>query len=130
MNRLTLIATVLLTVVGIGLVGCGSKTKTKTKTDEVTKSKTDHTDHKSHADHKTDGGSDMDKMKAELAKMSAEDRASAEKQHMCPVSDKMLGSMGAPIKLTVKDQDVWICCEGCKQQVLDDPDTFLAKVKK
>ncbi len=118
MSRLPLITIVVLSVSALALTGCGSKTKTE----QAAKSKTEHS-------HKTGGGSDMDKIKAELAKLSEEDRASAEKHHMCVVSDKMLGSMGAPIKLTVKDKDVWICCEGCKQTVLDDPDKYLAKVK-
>lgn len=72
-------------------------------------------------------GSDMEKMKAELKKLSPEDAASVEKQHFCPVSGKMLGSMGAPIKVEVKGKSVWICCEGCKQKVLDNPDEYLAK---
>jgi len=69
----------------------------------------------------------MEKMKAELKKLSPEDAASVEKQHFCPVSGKMLGSMGAPIKVEVKGKSVWICCEGCKQKVLDNPDEYLAK---
>ena len=76
------------------------------------------------------GQTDMDKMKAELAKLSPEDAASAEKQHMCPVTDEMLGSMGAPEKVQVGDQDVWICCAGCKDTLLGDPDKYLAKLVK
>ena len=72
----------------------------------------------------------MEKMKAELAKLSPEDAASAEKQHFCPVSGEMLGSMGAPIKVDVKGESVWICCDGCKQKILDNPDEYLAKIHK
>ena len=74
--------------------------------------------------------SDMEKMRAELAKLSAEDAASAEKQHVCPVSGKMLGTMGPPQKIDVNGQQVWICCAGCKDQLLQKPDKYLAKLKK
>lgn len=72
----------------------------------------------------------MEKMKAELAKLSPEDAASAEKQHVCPVSGEMLGTMGAPQKIDVNGQMVWICCAGCKDQLLEQPGKFLAKLKK
>jgi len=67
---------------------------------------------------------------AELAKLSAEDQAVARKQKMCPVSDHPLGSMGVPIKVAVKGQDVFICCEGCKGELEKDPDAYLAKISK
>lgn len=49
-------------------------------------------------------------------------------QKNCPVTDEPLGSMGVPIKVTVKNRDVFVCCDGCKGAVEDDPDTYLAKV--
>ncbi|WP_152051502.1 hypothetical protein [Tautonia marina] len=49
-------------------------------------------------------------------------------QKTCPVSDEPLGSMGVPIKVTVKNRDVFVCCAGCEGSVEDDPDTYLAKV--
>lgn len=67
---------------------------------------------------------------ANLAKLSNEDRALAEKQKVCPVSGEELGSMGAPIKVDVKGQPVFICCEGCKEDLLAKPDEYLAKLKK
>ena len=67
---------------------------------------------------------------ANLAKLSNEDRALAEKQKVCPVSGEELGSMGAPIKVDVKGQPVFICCEGCKEDLLSKPDEFLAKLQK
>jgi len=71
----------------------------------------------------------MEKMKAELAKLSPEDAESAEKQHMCPVSGEMLGTMGAPQKIDVNGRNVWICCDGCKDQLLEKPDEYLAKLR-
>ncbi len=75
-------------------------------------------------------GTDMEKMKAELAKLSPEDAASAEKQHICPVSGEMLGTMGPPQKVEVNGQQVWICCDGCKEAIVKDPEKYLAKLKK
>jgi hypothetical protein len=72
----------------------------------------------------------MEKMKAQLAKLSPEDAASAEKQHMCPVSGEMLGVMGAPQKVDVNGRNVWICCDGCKDQLLEKPDEYLAKLRQ
>jgi YHS domain-containing protein len=65
-----------------------------------------------------------------MAALSTQDRALAEAQKDCPVSGEPLGSMGAPIKLDVKGQAVFICCEGCRKKLLRDPDTYLAKLKK
>jgi len=67
-----------------------------------------------------------------LAKLSPEDRAAAEAQKVCPVSGEKLGAglMGAPIKVTVKGQTVFLCCSGCKEDIEKDPDKYLAKLKK
>ncbi|MCS7466307.1 hypothetical protein NZK35_06415 [Stieleria sp. ICT_E10.1] len=76
------------------------------------------------------GKSDMDKMKETLADLPEGDRMSAMKQHFCPVSDEMLGVMGAPEKIDVNGQAVWICCNGCKDKLLAEPDKYLAKINK
>jgi len=74
------------------------------------------------------GQTDMDKMKAGLAGLSPEDRAAAEKQHVCPVSGKMLGTMGEPYKVEVNGRQVWLCCPGCEGQLREEPDKYLAKL--
>ena len=79
--------------------------------------------------HETQGMSDMDKMRSELAKLSPDDRASAEKQHVCPVTGKMLGTMGPPQKVEVNGRQVWICCAGCKDTLLKEPEKYLPKPK-
>ena len=38
--------------------------------------------------------------------------------------------MGAPIKVDVNGQPVFICCEGCKDKLLSKPEEYLAKLKK
>lgn len=65
---------------------------------------------------------------AGLAKLSPEDAESALAQKVCLVSDEPLGSMGAPIKVAVEDQEVWICCEGCRDQLLAKSEDYLAKL--
>jgi Cu(I)/Ag(I) efflux system membrane fusion protein len=98
--------------------------------DESSQGAMDH-DHGDHAgtDSDGEGKSDMEKMTEALADFSAEDRESAMKQHFCPVSGEMLGTMGVPEKVDVNGQSVWICCEGCKEKLLGDPETYFAKLK-
>lgn len=139
MTRFILFSTIVLTAVSFALYGCGSTSK---EVEETLNPATDtseehdghgdhmHDDHGMHDDHTDHGKADMEKMKAELAKLSPEDAASAEKQHFCPVSGEMLGTMGAPVKVDVNGQQVWICCEGCKDKLLANPDEYLAKLQK
>lgn len=66
---------------------------------------------------------------AALAKLSPDDRKLAEDQGYCANEpESPLGSMGTPIKLTVKDRTVFVCCDGCTRSVLDNPDKSLANV--
>jgi hypothetical protein len=75
--------------------------------------------------------SDADDVKANLAKLSPEDRALAEKQKYCvEQTDELLGSMGKPIKLTIKGEAVFVCCKSCEKNALKDPDKTLAKAKE
>ncbi len=70
------------------------------------------------------------KIQAALAELPEGDRAAAEKQRICPVSEQRLGSMAKPIKITVKGQDVFLCCSGCENTIKGDPDAYLAKLNK
>jgi hypothetical protein len=71
------------------------------------------------------------KIESALAKLSPEDRRLAEAQKWCAIqTDNRLGEMGAPIKITIKDQPVFLCCKGCKKEALADPDATLAKVEE
>lgn len=71
-----------------------------------------------------------DKIKAALDQLSPEDRALAEEQKLCPETDEPLGSMGVPVKVLVKGQPVFVCCQGCDKGVLADPDATLKKVEE
>ncbi len=72
----------------------------------------------------------MSKMEAGLAKRFEAGRTSAEKQHVCPVSGEMLGTLSKPTKMTVKEKDVWICCDGCRNTSKKEPEKFLTKVSR
>jgi hypothetical protein len=68
------------------------------------------------------------KIRANLASLSSADRALAEKQKVCPVSNEPLGAMGPPKKITVAGRDVFICCPSCEEPVTHEPAKYLAKV--
>lgn len=60
------------------------------------------------------------------AKLAPEDRALVEAQDYCPVMPKQkLGGMGAPVKVVIKGQPVFLCCESCKGTAEDEPDETL-----
>jgi len=65
---------------------------------------------------------------AALARLSAADRALAEKQRICPVADFPLGAMGVPKKVDVNGTPVFICCDGCRESLLSKPEKYLAKL--
>jgi hypothetical protein len=70
-------------------------------------------------------------IRASLATLSAEDRKLAEAQRFCPIlAANRLGSMGPPLKLAIEGQPVFLCCPGCKNKALADPQGTLAKVAK
>lgn len=81
-----------------------------------------------HGDVGQSGKTDMEKMDEALAGFSEEERQSALRQHFCPVSGEMLGSMGVPEKVDVEGKTVWICCDGCEDRLLADPDKYLAEL--
>jgi hypothetical protein len=129
--------------ISLGLYGCSGRSASgppaQANSSPAADSGAEHVDH-AHGEHAHGdqgdnassghtGQSDMDEMMSGLAKLSPEDRASAERQHVCPVSDEMLGMMGPPLKIDVNGQPVWICCPDCKDELLAHPDKYLAKLK-
>lgn len=70
---------------------------------------------------------EVDDVAAERAKLSAEDRAMVDAQEWCVImQDERLGSMGPPVKLTIKDKTVFVCCKSCQKKVEADPDKAIA----
>jgi hypothetical protein len=71
------------------------------------------------------------KIKAEMAKLSPEDRRLAEAQVFCAVDQESpLGSMGPIFKEMVKGQPVFLCCKGCVAETRAHPDETLALLAK
>lgn len=56
------------------------------------------------------------------------DRKLALAQRICPVTGLALGSMGVPIKTTLRDQTVFLCCKGCLGKAKRSPDELLKKL--
>jgi Cu(I)/Ag(I) efflux system membrane fusion protein len=67
-------------------------------------------------------------IRAELARLSAADRALAERQRFCPETGERLGAMGVPRKVTAGGQVIFTCCKGCDEEVLADPKGALKKL--
>lgn len=68
---------------------------------------------------------------AALATMPAKDRAAAEAQKYCAIAKankNFLGSMGAPIKIGINGQPVFLCCKSCVAKAKANPVATLAKV--
>lgn len=72
--------------------------------------------------------SDAEKEEIRLAlkPLSEADRALAVAQVICPVTEVRLGSMGmgTPIKLDIEGRTVFICCEGCRDGWVNEPDRY------
>lgn len=64
-----------------------------------------------------------------LAKLSEDERVAAMEQEVCPVSGQPLGSMGAPKKLDLAGESIWICCDSCEEKVRAEPEKYLAKLE-
>jgi hypothetical protein len=80
---------------------------------------------------KADDAAQEAKIKANLDKLPAADRAVAEAQKFCAVqTGNRLGSMGPPIKLEIEGKPVFLCCGGCKDHALANPKQTLATAEK
>ena len=49
---------------------------------------------------------------------------------ICVVSEKKLGSMGDPVEYDHEGTTVKFCCDHCIPKFKEDPDTYVAKLKK
>lgn len=122
-NRL---AAVFISAPLLAFIGCGSATPPPQNAQPHQGELGGH----NHADHEHGAsvGSPMEQMKASLAELSPADAAAAERQHFCPVSGEMLGTMGPPEKVEVEGREVWICCDSCRERLLADPALYFAKL--
>ncbi|GAB5444697.1 MAG: hypothetical protein Fues2KO_50460 [Fuerstiella sp.] len=67
---------------------------------------------------------------AALETLSVDDRKLAEEQRICPVAGFALGSMGVPPKVEVNGKIVFLCCDGCREGLLADPEKYFAILKE
>lgn len=66
---------------------------------------------------------------ASLSRLSEEEQLLAQDQRICPVTDYDLGSMGTPPVVDVNGTPVFICCEGCREALISEPEKYLAKLE-
>jgi uncharacterized protein (TIGR03000 family) len=66
-----------------------------------------------------------------LARLSPEDRKLAESQKVCAVQEQVrLGAVGKPVKVLLKGQPAFLCCEACRTRAQNNPEQTLEKVQK
>ena len=71
------------------------------------------------------------KIKAGLAQLGEEDWRLAEAQKFCAIEQgNLLGAMGKPVKVVLKGQPVFLCCDGCEEEARANPDKTLAAVER
>jgi hypothetical protein len=68
------------------------------------------------------------RIRAKLSELPPDDRKLAETQLVCPITNERLGSMGVPLKLSLADKTVFICCKACKSEALADPKGTIEKL--
>jgi hypothetical protein len=58
------------------------------------------------------------------------DRQLAVAQRTCPVTGAPLGSMGVPVKITLRGQTVFLCCKGCAGKAKKEPEETLRRLSQ
>ena len=64
-----------------------------------------------------------------IALLAASDQVAALKQKTCPVTGDLLGSVGKPYKVQIGERTVFVCCEGCIEELKAEPQKFLADLQ-
>jgi hypothetical protein len=86
-----------------------------------------------HDDDKHDHGAmkSEKKIAEALKSLPGTEAKQAAAQRFCPLMERhRLGAMGAPLKVTLNGQSVFVCCKGCVKDAQKAPKETLAKVKK
>ncbi len=65
------------------------------------------------------------KAKRTSQSLSRDDQKLVELQRFCPVTKLRLGSMGTPTFVMIKNRRVALCCDGCREDLLADPEPLL-----
>jgi Cu/Ag efflux protein CusF len=72
-----------------------------------------------------------DRVQANRARLSPEDRKTVEAQQFCPIqTQNRLGSMGKPVRVVLKGEPVFLCCPGCEEEAAARPEATLAKAQE
>jgi hypothetical protein len=72
--------------------------------------------------------SEDERVSAALTGLSSEDRRLVLAQAYCPNTGNRLGTMGKPIRLALRGEPVFVCCQGCVEEVQARPEETLKKV--
>ncbi|HUG67221.1 MAG TPA: hypothetical protein VMM76_05700 [Pirellulaceae bacterium] len=62
-----------------------------------------------------------------VADARAADRPAVERQGICPVMKTPLGAHGTPVKVSVNGRSLFVCCRGCIDKVVQNPDLYFQK---
>ncbi len=118
LNKLLLLCCIL----ALGITsGCAKESETGLSSEET--SATSPADETSTSEERTELG------ESAPPELSAEDKELVAAQVFCPVGGK-LGGMGTPVKVMVEGKPVFICCEGCRGPLLEDPEKYLAELEE
>lgn len=63
-----------------------------------------------------------------VALLPPNEQAAALAQKTCPVTAAPLGSMGKPIRVTVANRSIFVCCNSCINAVKKNPEKYLASL--
>lgn len=109
-NQKSLALPLVLSIISFLAVGCAEKAGPAVQSNETNVEGTEETEEA-------------------VAELTAEEVALVEEQIFCPVGGK-LGSMGTPVKVMVEGKPVFICCEGCRGPLLDNPEKYMAELEE
>lgn len=72
---------------------------------------------------------EAEKVAAAMAKLSPADRKLAQAQRFCPIRHEPLGTMGIPVRITIKGQEIFVCCRACIPEAEANPVKTLEQVE-
>jgi hypothetical protein len=64
-----------------------------------------------------------------LLGLAPADRELAARQKVCPVTGAKLGSMGTPARVVVEGKTVFLCCDGCEDELRRNAGKYLPKLQ-
>jgi hypothetical protein len=117
-----------LAATGLFAAGCGPASTDTKKSENGKPGDKDKVAQKDDKDVKKDeAAAKIDKAIAGLPE--AEQKLAREQKYCANEPENLLGSMGTPVKLMVKDTVVFVCCSHCEKDVAAKPDETLKNLK-